>query len=262
MTTASFINALRRFYAIRGNVKEFFSDRGTNFVGCCNTLGIPAINVEDPSIKDFLSDKETVWKFNTPFSSNMGGAWERLIGVTRRILDAMLYEVRHTKLTHEVLTTFFAEVTAIINNRPLVALDSDAESPFVLTPNILLTQKTEDVCEVPMNLDVRDLYSSQWKFVQVLAQRFWDQWHKQYLQSLQPRKKWTDKQPNIEIGDIVLLKDEGQHRNNWPIGRVSQIFPSRDNLVRKVEITTFRNGTKRSYIRPITQVVLLVGSGE
>ncbi|KAK3105444.1 hypothetical protein FSP39_025380 [Pinctada imbricata] len=262
MTTASFINALRRFYAIRGNVKEFFSDRGTNFVGCCNTLGIPAINVEDPSIKDFLSDKETVWKFNTPFSSNMGGAWERLIGVTRRILDAMLYEVRHTKLTHEVLTTFFAEVTAIINNRPLVALDSDAESPFVLTPNILLTQKTEDVCEVPMNLDVRDLYSSQWKFVQVLAQRFWDQWRKQYLQSLQPRKKWTDKQPNIEIGDIVLLKDEGQHRNNWPIGRVSQIFPSRDNLVRKVEITTFRNGTKRSYIRPITQVVLLVGSSE
>ena len=98
----------------------------------------------------------------------MGGAWERLIGVTPRILDAMLYEVRHTKLTHEVLTTFFAEVTAIINNRPLVALDSDAESPFVLTPNILLTQKTEDVCEVPMNLDVRDLYSSLWKFVQVL----------------------------------------------------------------------------------------------
>ena len=33
LTTDSFINALRRFIAIRGNIKELHSDNGTNFFG-------------------------------------------------------------------------------------------------------------------------------------------------------------------------------------------------------------------------------------
>lgn len=47
MTTSSFINALRRFTSIRGKVKEFYSDRGTNFIGGTRELGINAVFVED-----------------------------------------------------------------------------------------------------------------------------------------------------------------------------------------------------------------------
>ena len=140
MNTPSFINALRRFYAIRGNVKEFYSDRGTNFVGSVRELSMHSVNVEDPPIHNLLIDKGTIWRFNTPHSSHMGGTWERLIGTTRRILDSMLQENQHVKLTHEVLTTFLAEVMAIINNRPIVPISTDSESPEVLTPNVLLTQ--------------------------------------------------------------------------------------------------------------------------
>lgn len=35
MTTASFINGLRRFTAIRGPIKTLRLDRGTNFIGAC-----------------------------------------------------------------------------------------------------------------------------------------------------------------------------------------------------------------------------------
>ena len=45
MTSSSFINALRRFIATRGHVKEFRSDRGTNFIGSTDHLGVDAINV-------------------------------------------------------------------------------------------------------------------------------------------------------------------------------------------------------------------------
>ena len=41
----------------------------------------------------------------------MGGAWERLIGTTRIIIEFILYEAKHTKLTHEVLSTLFKVVT-------------------------------------------------------------------------------------------------------------------------------------------------------
>lgn len=51
MTTTFFINSLRRFYAIREEVKEFRSDRGTNFAGATDTLQIEAIDVEDATVK-------------------------------------------------------------------------------------------------------------------------------------------------------------------------------------------------------------------
>ena len=90
LSSSAFINALRRFVSIRGLVKVFRSDRGTNFVGATADLKITAINVEDPSVSKFLYDSSTVWLFNAPHASHMGGVWERMIGVTRRILDSML----------------------------------------------------------------------------------------------------------------------------------------------------------------------------
>jgi len=67
----------------------------------------------------FLQDNNLTWKFNPPYSSHMGGVWERLIRVVHRILDSMLME-HLAKLTHEVLSTFMAEVSFIVNSRPLV----------------------------------------------------------------------------------------------------------------------------------------------
>lgn len=42
MATASFINAMRRLYAIRGEMREFMSDRGTNFFGATDALQMGA----------------------------------------------------------------------------------------------------------------------------------------------------------------------------------------------------------------------------
>lgn len=70
----------------------------------------------------------------------MGGALERLIGVARRILDSMLLQFA-SQLTHEVLSTFIAEVSAIMNARPITPIPSDPDSPALLTPATLLTQK-------------------------------------------------------------------------------------------------------------------------
>lgn len=172
MSASSFINALKRFTAIRGKAKEYRSDRGTNFVGAVDLNAINAINVEDSSVKDYLCSRGTVWTFNPPHASHMGGVWERMIGVTRRILDKMLKDHSARGLTHEVLTTFLAEASAIINFRPLTAIPTDPDSPFILTPSILLTQKTDEVGEPVCNTDAKDLLKVQWRRVQHLAVTF------------------------------------------------------------------------------------------
>lgn len=97
-------------------------------------------------MKDYLLKTGSTWIFNSPCSSHIGGAWERMIGSTRRILDSMLSKIHEGNLTHDVLATFMTEVSATFNNRPLVSVSTDAATPFILTPATLLTQKTPSAC--------------------------------------------------------------------------------------------------------------------
>lgn len=60
MSASSFINALRRFLAIRGSVMIFRSDKGTNFVGAVNEFKLQTINVEDGPVRNFLDNHRTL----------------------------------------------------------------------------------------------------------------------------------------------------------------------------------------------------------
>ena len=255
LSASAFINALRRFVAIRGKVKQFRSDRGTNFVGATSDLRVDAINVEDEHVKKYMYNSGTVWIFNTPHSSHMGGVWERLIGVARRILDSMLRDIG--TLTHEVLVTLMAEVTAIINSRPLVPVSYDQEFPEILCPTTLLTHKTDMDQQLHSQIDVKDMFRSQWKRVQHLADTFWLRWKREYLQTLQPRKKWLEQKNNVQVVDIVLMRDCEVGRISWPVAKVERIFPSDDGCVRKVEVKVIKDGKPVHYIRPIVEIVLL-----
>ncbi|XP_021372003.1 uncharacterized protein LOC110462388 [Mizuhopecten yessoensis] len=248
LSSSSFINALRRFVAIRG----------TNFVGAIEDLSIDAKFIEKPPVVQFLSRSNAKWIFNPPHASHMGGAWGRLIGVSRRILDSMLLQNKHKDLTHEILVTFMAEVCAIVNNRPLLPVSSDPESPCVLTPSSLLTMKTAaDIGPFPL-FGQKDMLKSHWKHAQVLAEEFWCRWRTEYLQTLQTRKKWTKDCRDVKSGDVVLMKDQNCSRNEWPMGIVERTFPSEDGRVRKVELTVVKDDKRVSYVRPVSQLVTIL----
>ena len=123
--------------AIRGKVTLFRSGRGTNFIGATEGMKINAINIEDKQIDQFLFNQGNMWKFNPPHASHMGGVWERLIGVVRRVLNVMLSNVSGRYLTHEVFVTFMAEVMAIVNARPLPAVSNDPEMPMAFIIHVV-----------------------------------------------------------------------------------------------------------------------------
>ncbi|KAL0152096.1 hypothetical protein M9458_052603 [Cirrhinus mrigala] len=187
MSSSSFINALKCFFSLHGPAKQLRSDCGTNFIGACNEMGI-SIPGKD-SVQKFLRDQKCIWIFNPPHSSHMGGVWECMIGVAQHILDGMFLQAGRARLTHEVLTALFAEVTAIMNARPLIPVSSDPENPYILTPSMLLTQKTGTL---------QHMLKCQWKHVQVLADEFWYRWRREYLGTLQCRKQWPQKEPDIK----------------------------------------------------------------
>lgn len=61
MSSSEFINALRSIILIRGEVKLYRSDRGNNFVGATENIGIQAINVEDRQMKEYLRKTGSTW---------------------------------------------------------------------------------------------------------------------------------------------------------------------------------------------------------
>lgn len=187
---------------------------------------------------------------------HMGGSWERMIGVARRILDSMLLQQK-SRLTHEVLSTLMAEITAIINARPLLPVSTDPHQPFILSPAILLTQKS-GVPPPPGDFTDKDLFTKQWRHVQALANQFWARWSKEYLPSLQQRQKWTVTRRNLQVGDLVLLRDKQTIRNYWPMAIVTATFPGNDGHVRKVEVKMTDQGDTRTFLRPVAEVVLLL----
>ena len=259
MSASSCVNALRRFFSIRGPVKQLRSDRGTNFVGATTHLKLAA-SAGDDSVEAYLLSQKCTWVFNPPHASNMGGSWERMIGTARRILDSMLLQAGRSKVTHEVLCTLMAEVSAIINSRPLIPVSSDPEAPLILTPAMLLTQKIGTPPLPPGNFSDANQLKNQWKRVQALADTFWARWKSEYLNTLQSRQKWHTKRPNLKEGDVVLLKDKQARRHEWSLGRITKAFQSDDGLVRKVDVKVTSHQPQRTYLRPVSEVVLLLES--
>ncbi|XP_036433700.1 uncharacterized protein LOC118812688 [Colossoma macropomum] len=208
------------------------------------------------TVQTYLSEQGCSWEFNPPDASHMGGSWECMIGIARRILDSMFFQ-QNTRLTHDVLCTLMAEVTAIMNARPLLPVSMDPEKPFILSRSMLLTQKT-GVPPPPGDFTDKDLCTKQWRQFQALANQFWARWSREYLPSLQHRQKWTMPRRNLQVGDIVLLRDKQTIRNCWPMARITATYPGKDGHVRKVEVKTTDQGSVKTLLKPIAETVLLL----
>lgn len=251
LDTESFINALRRFIARRGQPEEMRSDNGGNFVKGERELREAVNDWNHSQIHEFLLQRNVKWTFNPPAGSHHGGVWERCIRTVRKVMKALMKE---QVLDDEGLNTLLCEVEAIINGRPITKLSDDPRDLEPLTPNHLLLLRTGPVVP-PGNFTKHDnYYTRRWRQVQYLADIFWKRWVREYLPSLQQRQKWTKQQRNFAEDDLVLILDENKPRNSWPLGRILEVHPSRnDGLVRSVKVKT----STSELVRPIDKIVLL-----
>ena len=250
LDTDAFINGFVRFSARRGQPDVVLSDNGTNLVGACNELRRSFAEIDRQKVIQAARRRDIDWRFNPPNASHMGGMWERMIRTIRRVLCALLNP--NVRLSDEILCTIFCEAENLINSRPLTKVSQDVDDESPLTPNHLLLLSGN--YSLPWSVVHKaDTYRKRWRHVQLLVEHFWRRWVKEYLLQLHGRQKWTAKQPNMKVGDIVLLVDENSPRGAWPLGRVIDVHEGRDGLVRSVRIRT----KSTVLVRPVTKLVLL-----
>lgn len=74
-----------------------------------------------------------------------------------------------------------------------------------------------------------------------VKQLFWKRWSIEYLNRLQNRPKWLAPQKNLEINQLVLIKEDNLPPLNWLLGRIIETPTGPDGKVRVVKVRT-KNG--------------------
>lgn len=250
LTTSSFLASLDRFVARRGIPTDIYSDCGSNFLGASKQLHEL---FKDSSTRHQVSSAVScTWHFNPPSAPHFGGLWEAAVRSAKSLL---VKEMGEHKFTLEELTTVLCRIEAILNSRPLTPASSDPTDLECLTPgHFLIGQPLLAIPEREEGIPTKRLsFNNRWKLLHQCVQAFWRRWRGEYLQTLQVRGRWASDQPSLLIDDMVIIKENHTPPLTWPLGRITEIMPGSDGVVRVARVRTQQG----SFIRPIVKLVKL-----
>ena len=129
----------------------------------------------------------------------------------------------------------FLQIEAILNSRPLTPLSSDPNDLSPLTPAHFLIGGSFS----PQPLSNQKLsLNGRLCLLQQIQKDFWEAWMRDYLTTLQVRKKWFKNGPQISAGDLVLLAEDNIPPLSWKTGRVIDAYTGNDDIARVVKVKT------------------------
>ena len=221
LSLEDFVYAFRRFSARRGMPRIVYSDNAKTFKGASRL------------IQKQMSHVNISWKFSAPLAPWWGGWWERLV---RSVKSALKKSLGNRLVSKVELDTSLQEIEACINSRPLTYV-SDTGLP--LTPSHFLIGRSSPMmnvndvnyCEETKDLVLRERCQTK------IVDQFWNAWKNEYIRNLAPMKA-KKRNTDVKLGAVVLIKEEGKSRLQWPLGVICKLFTGKDGLVRAVELKT------------------------
>lgn len=246
LTADSFMAALRRFVARRGEITDMYSDNGTNFVKTNRILDELFATEKQQFETTFfntLCQLKINWHFAPASSPHFNGLAEAAVKTTKYHLKRVIGQ---TALTFEELSTVLSQIEAVVNSRPLCEMSNDPNEDEVLTPAHFLHHTKAILPPDEDNNETKANYLSRWQTVQRISQNFWKKWKSDYLNQLQVRGKWASEKPNVKIGELVLIKEDNTPPAQWAMGRIVDTHPGKDGNVRVASIKTANNTLKRA----------------
>lgn len=252
MTTENFLSCLKRFISRRNKPSQIFCDNASTFRSA-NTQLQELYQLQNSSehksvVYNYAADNQIEFKFVPAYSPVFAGLWEAGIKSIKYHLKRV---VGNSVLTYEQLNCVLIQIEGILNSRPITSMSSDPNDMSCLTPAHFLTGASLTGVPEPdyVNEPVHRL--SFWKQCQQIQQNFFKQWSKQYLTMLQNRPKWKGEQPNLTVGSLVLLRSDNIAPLRWPMGRIVNVYPGRDNKVRALDVKTSNGYIMRTSIMKV-----------
>ncbi|XP_043468116.1 uncharacterized protein LOC122502236 [Leptopilina heterotoma] len=248
LTSDNFILALRRFASRWGLPEKIRSDNGTNFIGAHSELKELGnfLRKNETELTERLLNESFNWKFIPAYSPHFGGIWEAGIKSTKLHLKRVMGTYL---LTFEEFYSLLAQISAILNSRPLSPLSCSPLDLQPLTPGHLLIGRPLTSVPDPDVTHLPESHLSRYQGIQRMQQNFWSRWSKEYVSELQQRTKWKERKNSIQKDSLVLIKDDNSPPMKWLLGRVVELHPGTDGLIRVVSLRTHKGIVKRAITR-------------
>ena len=149
----------------------------------------------------------------------------------------------------EEFTTLATQIDACLNSRPIILASSDHKELTALTPGHFLIGGPLCVLPEPI-LEEPEQYIPLRKRCQHLQKMLcdlWSRWTKEVFSEIQKMNRWLDTNYPLQAGDLVIIKDNLYPPARWLLGRVSDVNPNSDGLVRVPTVKTANS----QYERPL-----------
>jgi hypothetical protein len=255
-TTKHVLNALSRFADVRGVPDTIISDNQTSFHKADKDLREWMQNIDFDELvqktgMDFKPNSKGInWIFNPPVSPHFGGVYETIVKAMKRALYAT---IRNADLDDDEFRTAVSGAMSILNSRPICppGKEDDLEA---LTPDHFLKTHLGGAV-FPSNTETSMNMKERYRHVDVILNHLWSRFHKEIPVGLIPRRKWSEEQPDLKIGDVVAELDHTTPRRMWRLMRVEEVLPGTDGLIRRVKVI---NSDGRSYERGVARLLPVV----
>ena len=254
LSSTTVINALVRFNCQFPSVKKIYSDNETNFRSADRELREAVTEWKKKAVSDELEVNNIEWIFGPARCGSAGGVWERVIGLTKKLMKSVIGD---KILDLDTFETVIAGAMAIMNRRPLTPASADIDDCMVLSPAHFLYphQFTNSSLSVlPPSADAAETLRASWKRSRSVIDQFWHVWQKSYLAELQKKSRWHNSSNGPKVDQIVLMKDDNAPRERWRLARVVEIMNSDPTHVRRVRL---KDASGTMFDRHVTGIVPL-----
>ena len=276
-STESVLHTIRRLMAAKGNVRLIISDPGSQLKGANRELISWRKDWDEQMLVRFGADKSLDWLFIMPDSQHQNGAAEVMVKMVKGVKKAFIKSMGEQVLSMNEMVTLMAEISNLVNQRPIGMKPNTNTHPEFLSPNSLYLGRCSDrICSGPFQ--PKELFNedpkharNRFQLVQAITNQFWKIWMKLYFPSLLLRHKWHTSRRNLRVDDVCLLQDESTFRSEWRMAKVVEVYPDKTGTVRNVEVLVKPNQDGSEKYKPslgyqmkrhVSKLLLLVPAEE
>ena len=121
------------------------------------------------------------------------------------------------------------------------------EKEVIITPNSFLIGNYQTDLVTPEKEMKYSKLGAKYLEVLKIEKEIWKHFIKEILPELSPRTKWYKRFPELKVGDLVLVIEEGTPRGQWKIAKVEELKRSTDQVCRSATVRM----NDKTFDRPI-----------
>ncbi|CAB4070219.1 unnamed protein product [Lepeophtheirus salmonis] len=174
-----------------------------------------------------------------------------MVKLTRNIICRLF---RNTHITVKQQNTALLEIEAVLHSRPLVPLSPDTSEDAII-PSMFITGF--NTTSLPDHFfDINNHLSSRWRKTKCFFKKdFVKNGCLSIYLIFNGLKKWRHAQRNLKVDNLVVVVDKIQGSLEWPLGRIINVYPGSDALIRTAEA---KPSNEKVYQRPTIKLALVL----